>query len=111
MAKREIELGKRCYSDDVRDAIHVAVVPVRAGDDLMPGEHVGLDINKDARTGKGVEHIGVVDPFGRDVIEKGTWFWLMMYPGIVTDLRHNWNHPALEDETSDDGYDECRGCN
>lgn len=36
-------LGDLCDSDARRDAVHIAVAPVIAGQHLDPGYHVGLD--------------------------------------------------------------------
>jgi hypothetical protein len=79
-----------------RDAVHVAVAPVVAVSCLKPGDHVGLQelelATADAR------HIGVVDPFRRDPVKPGERFWLFLYPGSVTTLRHVWTHPGMSDE-------------
>lgn len=76
-----------------RDAIHVAVEPVRAGEKLFPGQDVGL-VN-------GVAHanvicVGIVDPFLKSAVLEGEWFWMLLYPRTITSLRHVWAHPAFD---------------
>lgn len=79
-----------------RDAIHLAVVPMIAGSPLAPGEHV----NKNGSW----EHpyteraVGIVDPFLRTNVKPGERFWLVIYPRVITSLRHVWTHPAFADE-------------
>lgn len=89
--------------DDVggRDAVHVAVLSVVAGDTLKPGQDIGL--SKD-RTGPGGEYItsdddpiGIVDPFLKKLVEPDERFWLYLYPRTITGLRHNWTHPNFPD--------------
>lgn len=78
-----------------RDAIHIAVAPVWAGERLAPGEHIGLNRHGMA-VGDVDPQIGVVDPFLRETVEPGQCFWLYLYPGSITSLRHDWTHPAFD---------------
>lgn len=92
------KLGKLATGQSDRDAIHIAVAPVVAGEDLNPGEHVAIEDGK-AVTRKLTDNppIGVVDPFCPFNIEAGEKFWLFMYPDTITGLRHQWSHPAFAD--------------
>jgi hypothetical protein len=83
-------------ADSGRDAIHLAVEPVIAGEILLPGQHIGLRDGK-AYTSS-VEQIGIVDPFVLGNIRIGQKFWLVVYPRQITSLRHVWTHPAFEKE-------------
>jgi hypothetical protein len=76
-----------------RDAVHVAVAPVVAAAHLLPGQHVG--VLADGRAGADEEPIGVVDPFLTEAVRPGQRFWLLLYPGTITSLRHVWTHPAF----------------
>lgn len=76
-----------------RDAIHLAVVPVIAAHALYPGQHVGLI--DDDKAGEVESPVGVVDPFLKVSVKTGEKFWLCLYPGSVTSLRHVWTHPAF----------------
>ena len=85
-------VGELIDTEARRDAIHVAVAPVEAAEDLLPGQHVGLLAG---RASGGIEPVGVVDPFLKAVVRQGQRFWLFLYPNTVTSLRHVWTHPAF----------------
>lgn len=90
-------LGTILKPGEKRDAIHLAVEPVTAGEKLYPGDHVTIKdgIAMEAPIGKGQ---GVVDPFLPDVVRQGQLFWFVMYPRQVHSLRHVWTHPDFPDE-------------
>lgn len=78
-----------------RDAIHLAVEPVIAGEHLKAGQDIGI------RDGKAyasdVELLGIVDPFLDLIVQPGQQFWLIVYPRTITSLRHVWEHPAFKE--------------
>ena len=93
-----LELGKIITREQQRDAIHIAVVPVIAREQLEPGEHVGIA----QRDGQNIwiakytfKNVGVVDPFLTSAVLPGQHCWLFLYPGSITSLRHDWTHPDL----------------
>lgn len=98
----DIVLGKLIDSPQERDAIHVAVVPLIAGEDLYCGTRFKLAFGTTDVALKGnyneKEAIGVVDPFLSDriIIRKGQQFWGLLFPGTVTGMRHHWRHPSFE---------------
>jgi hypothetical protein len=73
-----------------RDAIHLAVEPVIAGQILSPGQDIGVEAGVAYARGK---FLGIVDPFLKERVEKGQQFWLVVYPRTITSLRHVWSHP------------------
>jgi hypothetical protein len=82
--------------DRRRDAIHIAVAPVTAAERLAPGQHVGLVQEGNLElVGPCDRNIGVVDPYLTEPVERGQRFWLFLYPGTITGLRHVWTHPAF----------------
>lgn len=82
--------------DRRRDAIHIAVAPVTAAERLTPGQHVGLvEEGNPELVGPCDDNIGIVDPFLVEGVEPGQRFWLFLYPGSITGLRHVWTHPAF----------------
>ena len=90
-------LGKIISENEKRDAIHLAVEPVKAGTVLMAGQHITVSegVAYPASVGKG---LGIVDPFLSSHVEPGQLFWFVMYPRMVHSLRHVWTHPAFADE-------------
>lgn len=83
-----------------RDAVHIAVVPVKARNNLEPGQHVGVTPDgKVAGTPGGLfgEAVGIVDPFLTARVVSGDTFWLFLYQGSVNTLRHEWTHDAFPD--------------
>lgn len=89
-------LGTIIDATQKRDAIHLAVEPVEAWEDLNPGDHIMVS---DGKAGHGPLPIGIVDPFLAAPVKKGERFWFVMYPRMVTSLRHVWSHPAFPDDT------------
>lgn len=88
-----VKLGwRQDATNDKRDAVHVAIAPVTALEDLSPGQHVGLG---DGGISANAEHIGIVDPFLTGRVTKGDRVYLMLYPNTVTSLRHEWTHPSF----------------
>lgn len=92
-----LKLGEIITTPQQRDAIHIAVVPITAGQMLRPGDRVGFRLG-DHETAFliGSNAVGIVDPFLKCVVEEGQRFWLFLYPGSVTSIRHDWTHPAFE---------------
>ena len=92
----ESKLGHIPSGEEGRDAVHVAIIPVRAGQRLRLGQRVRLT-HVGRAVPAGDDAIGVVDPFltGKRSVGQGEWFWLCLYPGTVTSLRHHWEHPGI----------------
>ena len=77
-----------------KDALHVAVAPLVASRNLIPGERIGVE--KDGVTAvRSSFPVGIVDPFLKDPVIKGERFYMFLYPNTVTSLRHDWEHPAF----------------
>jgi hypothetical protein len=88
-------LGTIITENEKRDAIHLAVEPVVAGETLYPGQHIGLVAGVAIPTAP--DRVGIVDPFIKRPVQAGERFWLVVYPRQITSLRHVWTHPAFED--------------
>lgn len=91
----ELGIGKIIESEQHRDAIHVALAPMVAGQDLFPGQHVALSEDSSEAVCDG-QKLGIVDPYLSKKVNKGEKFWLFLYPNTVTSLRHEWEHPAFK---------------
>ena len=90
----DLGLGEIITTEQHRDAIHVAVVPITAAIDMYPGENVCLTVDKNATRGPG-ESVGIVDPYLKNKVMAMEKFWLFLYPNTVTGIRHHWSHPAF----------------
>lgn len=98
----DIGIGRLLQGDALRDAIHVAVAPVVAGETLDPGQGLVFTQKNDNEVRKGtVNTVGVVDPFLKGYVRKGQRFWMFLNPGSINSLRHDWTHPAFGPEKVD----------
>jgi hypothetical protein len=93
-------LGTILDKDQGRDAIHLAVISVIAGETLRPGDNVYLSDQGLAFLNSKEYCVGIVDPFLNTHIKAGQHFWLIIYPRTITSLRHVWEHPLLPSETT-----------
>ena len=91
-----LKLGKLLDATDShqRDAVHIAIAAVTSSEVLPPGQHVGL-VGPD-RVGTNADRkIGIVDPFLTEDVQPEQLFYVWLYPGTITSLRHVWSHPAF----------------
>lgn len=95
-------LGKLAPLDAKRDAIHIAVVPVVAGCNLLAGDAVYVDKSLTAHPAGSTNTMGIVDPFLTKSVETGQRFWLFLKPGTVTGMRHHWTHPSFTEGPEDE---------
>lgn len=99
-------LGKLLPADhgQRRDAVHVAVMPVIAGEFLHHAESLRLKFGTSNVVLSAVyndDYIGIVDPFiGLHHIDPGQQFWMWLRPGTITGLRHEWSHAAIDVDVS-----------
>jgi hypothetical protein len=94
----QFSIGKLHDGHYERDAIHFAVMPVMAGDDLKPGQHIGFKEGGYLVTASPVapyKLIGIVDPFLPNDVKKHERFWMVLYPNTITGLKHVWSHPDI----------------
>jgi hypothetical protein len=92
----DVKLGQLAPEDQKRDAVHIAVCPVVAGERLAPGEHIGFIDQALNTVGDCDKPLGIVDPFLKQMLNPGDRFFMFLYPGTITSLRHDWEHPAWE---------------
>jgi hypothetical protein len=85
-----------------RDAIHLAVEPVTAGETLYAGQQIGLVKGEGGfvATTKAKKKLGIVDPFIVGPVPTGNKFWLVVFPRTITSLRHVWSHPDFPEATN-----------
>lgn len=108
MRKRKVStdaletLGTIIDEHQKRDAIHLAVEPVIAGEELRPGAHIyvkGGYAYAAYDTDDTPPALGIVDPFLDRPVRNGERFWFVMFPRLVHSLRHVWSHPDFPDES------------
>jgi hypothetical protein len=94
MINKKNLLGKTPHDLNEKDAIHVAIVSVRAACAIEPGTKCGLNQFKEAiPDSKGV---GIADPWRRHTITRGETFWLLLNQDEVPNVKHVWEHPTAE---------------
>lgn len=101
----ETTLGKLINQTTSRDAIHIAVAPVKATCTLKPGQHIGFVDNTNQNVGytdgiipRTIKFIGIVDPFLTEPVKENEWFYMLLYPKTITGLKHVWTHPEFHIE-------------
>lgn len=106
----DLKLGEIITTPQHRDAVHVAIAPVKAGEMLHSGQRVCFAseaYNIAVALFGERKAIGIVDPFLQQSVREGQTFWLFLFPGTITALRHEWTHPAFNDEANlDKSYSE-----
>ncbi len=92
-----LRLGHLIEGEQYRDAVHIAVAPVVAKRRLRPGALIQFadEDNKYVVEAVPATAIGIADPFLLKEIRGGERFWMFLYPGSITSLRHDWTHPAF----------------
>ena len=107
-------LGMIHFKKEKRDAIHLAVEPVKASCRLKPGERIGIvdgfaypigyqyvpykhvksvgddGVNRIGFTRVNIPYQGIVDPFLTTDVQLGDKFWFVMKPREVRSLRYVW---------------------
>lgn len=92
-------LGKLITDQSLgKDAVHIAVIPMLAGDNIEPGSGVTLSSGVAFPTDNKGACVGVADPYLDRCILSGQRFWLFLNPGSITSLRHEWTHPAIDQD-------------
>ena len=84
----------------VRDAVHIAVVPVNISQGCYAGSSVKI-MNNTAYPCSENERIGIVDPFLSEAyIGENKKAFVFLNPGSISSLVHLWTHPDLDDEAA-----------
>lgn len=104
MSKEDAQhtLGHIHRSPMERDAVHVAVIQVRAAENLKVGQHIGFAEGGylvTASPSPNYPLLGIVDPYLAKDPAKGEQFWMMLYPNTITGLKHVWDHPYVSGDS------------
>lgn len=79
-----------------RDAVHLACEPMTAGEILTPGMHIGIRNGLAVEAEGNIKALGIVDPFLPHAVTHGEKFYLILFPRMITSLRHVWEHPDFQ---------------
>lgn len=90
---RAPKIGEILEDNQNRDAIHIAIAPIQAAERLRPGQRVGIDDGKASPNADLV--VGIIDPFLTTPVNPGQWCYLFLFPGTITNMWHEWEHPEL----------------
>lgn len=93
-------LGRKPEELGIKDAVHVAVVSLRAGQFLEPGQNITLNKEREAVAGNS-DSFGVVDPFLSKSVKRGESFYGLLRMHEVPNVRHVWDHPEFTFEKPD----------
>ena len=87
----DLKLGSIITTNQQRDAIHIAIAPVVATENIMPGEPIEFAIAGNVEQVRGCNYdraVGIADPFLRGKVNVGECFWMFLKPNTITSLRH-----------------------
>lgn len=95
MINKQKFLGKRPLEAGQKDAVHVAIVSVRADGPVDAGSRVKINEHGE---GKSVgyhnkDFDGIADPFMKDSVVAGQFFWMLIDPKEIGEVAHVWEHP------------------
>lgn len=90
------QVGKLVFTEVPRDALHVAVAPVEAGENMNGGDFIVVNngVAMVAASSSGI----VVDPWLKRHVNKGEKFLAFIQPGKIKSLTHHWEHPSFIEE-------------
>ena len=89
---QSVNLGETPKDNDIRDALHIAVISGIAGEKLKAGQNIRLSDGIWITCNISVS-TAVVDPYIKKPLTRGDLFWACLLPNTVTDVRHVWTHP------------------
>jgi hypothetical protein len=93
----ELKVGKLITQPEERDAIHIAIAPVRAAIEIKPGTHVGfVGDSSEIVSPHAIRLVGIIDPFLTKSVKPNEVCFLFVYPNQITSLNHHWKHPAFD---------------
>lgn len=95
-------LGTTPVALGIKDAIHVAIVSVRAGAAMEPGAHIKLNEDREAVPSTPQDAFGVANPYLTETIERGQNIWALMKMEEIPNVTHHWDHTELNFEPPGD---------
>jgi hypothetical protein len=99
MMNKKNLLGRTPTALGMKDALHVAVVSLRAAYNLSVGSRISLNEHGEAVcNGDEKDTFGIVNPYRKTDVVRGEWFWCMMDFGDIPKVKHVWDHPTVSFE-------------
>lgn len=94
----EINLAGKPDKFGIRDAVHVAVVSLKAACPMYAGDPViWHEKDKSVKVlDSCLSPIGIVSAFMKTGCQEGDLVWIMLYPNTVTGMTHHWSHPDFD---------------
>jgi hypothetical protein len=97
------KLGSFASAMSKRDAIHIAILPAILRHDMYGGDDVEIKIINGEICAMGTSDTnnkpqGIVDPWlfrNGNSLPAGTRAFILLDPGTITSLRHEWTHPGI----------------
>lgn len=89
-------LGTIHTKDEARDAVHLAVYQVTLGENIKAGSELVIQDGLAYKARKGEKSLGILDPFLVGNIKADSKVWLILHPGMITSLRHVWEHSDFD---------------
>ena len=87
-------LGKPPETLGEKDAVHTAIVALRAGECLNRADWFKINEHGEAVEARNKkESVGVVDPFRDVMIPAGESFWGVIDQKDIPNVKHVWEHP------------------
>lgn len=93
MINRKNFLGRTPEELALKDAVHVAIVSVRAACFISPGTKCTINEFGEAVAGNGP---GIANPWHKGDINRGDYFWLLLNPTELETVQHTWSHNKFE---------------
>jgi hypothetical protein len=93
------KLGEYINGPAERDAVHVAISPVRAKELMGPANRVGISHYDGSDYWVSLysdPKVGIIDPFLGKMVPHGERVWICLFPETVTAIKHHWSHPAFD---------------
>ncbi len=92
-------LGTWPKINDPRDAVHVAIIPALCATDFKVGDQVLIKNTEEGIVAEYCAHNNydaVIDPYLMVDPLKGQVVWVLMRPGSILSIRHEWYHPKVQ---------------
>lgn len=94
MINKKNHLGRKPEKLGIRDAIHTAIVALRAGCFLRRADYIKINTDGEAVCSSMKDSVGVVNPFLKEsCLRAGDWFWAVMNMEDIPNVVHYWEHP------------------